>query len=309
MSGTDSGPEVPRHPGGSLERRSEEGIPTWEPKKQVVFAPRELSRTDEIRLWAAEQGIQLGSRRRIPVPIIERYEAATGTPRIARLTTSVSHIEEYLIDQLAESGIWMTEGGPELDVVEGVDFGFEMRRTPSTRQLIGALTEVDKVIRMAAGFAGYTHPDLGVLSGGRLEDLTSLEVLLKQDSAAWDLQIEYLGLGSLHIKLKPSGKNIKKVVKDGAAVAAVLANLATFTGFTVKAVAPSAQSKPRVSHSVVYANNKRIPLPPPRKRDVIVQLPAGSTITETTRLSHGKRIEWKFKVGAGGAVVSGDWSR
>jgi hypothetical protein len=89
----------------------------------------------------------------------------------------------------------------------------------------------------------------------------------------------------------------------------MLASLSTLTGYTFKSFIPGTPSKPPANHSVVRANNKNIPLPPPRKDEVILQLPAGSKIKEIIPLKDGKSIEWEFKVGRGGAKVSGDWGQ
>jgi hypothetical protein len=255
-------------------------------------APERVRRSES---WGPpeDQGIVPRDRPKVVVP--------AEPSAIERITTKVSGTESFLSEQIAESGIRLTGDGPELDVVTDVGFGFELLATPSPRELIAAVSQVDRVIRTAAGFAAYTHPELQIWSGRKPRDQWTMGAWL-QDSEEWDSEIEYLGLGSLQLKLKPSGKCIKKVATNGVLVASLLANLATFTGYTVKAAAST-------PHSVVHSNGRKINLPPPRQHEVVVQLPPGSTITETTRLSHGKRIEWKFKVGSGGATVDGDWGQ
>lgn len=150
------------------------------------------------------------------------------------------------------------------------------------------------------------HPELQIWTGGRLEDLRSLEAWLQSNREAWELEIEYLGLGSLRLKLKPSGESIKKVAKAGAATVTMVAGLSTLTGYTAKSIIADTPSKPPASHSVVQANGKTIPLPQPREHQIIFHLSHGSTISESIRLPDGKRIEWKSKVGPEGATVSED---
>jgi hypothetical protein len=259
--------------------------------------------------WSTDPGAKgrnlvHSDRRRIPGAAIEQSEAAKEMSELANLSGRVSATESYLREQIAASGIWLTEGGPELDVVQDVDFSFELITTPSLQGLLEVVSQVNRVISVAAGFAAYTHPDLEIWSDRSPENLTSLEEWLQENDEVWDLEIEVLELGSLRLKLKPKGKDIKKVVKNGVATVAFLANLATLTGVTTQSAVSSIQSKPNVSHSVVHSNGKMIPLSPPSSDDVIVRLPGGSKITETIRLSHGKSIEWQFTVGSGGASVS-----
>jgi hypothetical protein len=115
-------------------------------------------------------------------------------------------------------------------------------------------------------------------------------------------------MGSILAKLKPSGKSVKKVATDSVTVVTLLASLSTFTGVTARSFIPG--TAPPAPHSVVHAGGREIPLPaPPRKNEIILHLPAGSQIKETTHLRNGKSVEWEFKVGPGGADVSGNWGQ
>lgn len=307
-------PDLPRRARtyGDLTRSTES--PSRSAQLTQRWARERPSRSDKIRAWAAKQGIQISARGRIPRDVVKLYEAAmkpptvSESPTLSRLTERVFDLESVLRKQIAESGIWLTGGGPELDVVKDVGFSLMLGSTPSFRELIAAVSQVDRVITVAAGFAAYNYPDLQIWTGGTPRDLRALEASLQKNGAAWDLEIELLELGSLRLKLKPSGKTIKKVATNSVLVASLLANLATFTGYDVKSAAASSPGKP-LPHSVVNTNGEEIPLPPPRQHEVIVHLPPGSVITETIHLSHGKRIEWKFKVGSGGADVAGDWGQ
>jgi Lsr2 len=226
--------------------------------------------------------------------------------RLGPLTKHVSSVDSYLTQQLAAVGVSLAKYDPASDVVQGVDFRFELRTTPSPRQLALAVAQVDRVIRVAAGLAAYMHPELGIWTGGRLQDLRALEAWLQTNSEAWDLEIEYLGLGSFKLNLKPSGKTIKKVVKHSEAVITILVGLATITGYTVKTFVPDTPSTPAASQSVVQAKGKSIHLPPPRKNQIIYHLSPGSTISGSTTLPDGTRIEWKSKVGKKGATFTDD---
>src|SRR5690348_3995055 len=106
-------------------------------------------------------------------------------PELADLIQRVSEVELVLQGQLPDYGISFDRSRGEWDEVKDVQFDYELRAIPSLRELIAATSQVDQVIRIAAGIAAYTHPELEILPGEPLRDLESLQAWLDEKSQAW----------------------------------------------------------------------------------------------------------------------------
>ena len=119
-----------------------------------------------------------------------------------------------------------------------------------------------------------------------------------------DLEVEDIDLSSLHLRLKPKGKFIKKVAKDSSATVALLAGIAGFTGITAETLVHTVTSG-TAAHSTVYANDRQMRVPQGSEEDIIVRLPPGSEMTETIYLSGGKRIVLRIQAGSVDTTVSG----
>jgi hypothetical protein len=189
------------------------------------------------------------------------------------------------------------------DEVEDVNFTFEMSATPSLGELIEAISQVDRAIRVAAGIAACRNGQLGIGPRSYLRDLGALETWLQDDSEAWDLAIDKLELGSFLIKLRPKGESNKKIVKNPAATLALLASLSQITGVTAAGATQDVMGG-KASHSIVQVSDVSINVPGPSDENIIVRLPSDSKLRETIDLGGGKSIVLEIQTESKGTVSS-----
>ena len=221
-------------------------------------------------------------------------------PELTNLSTRVSNVVfSELIPQFNAQGINFVR-----DKVSDVYFTFELSVTPSLRELIGAFSQVDRAIRVAAGLTAYNNRQLEVWSGANPRDSEELEIRLQGDSEAWDLEIDELGLGSVRLNLKPKGESIKKVAAKGFTAATLLASVSQFTGVTGAGVAHDVMGG-KATHSIVQVNDAPINVSQPREEDIIIRLPSGSTLTGIIDLGPNKHIVLKIEAESESATLSG----
>jgi hypothetical protein len=191
---------------GDLSRPPDVGPPSTLPqrgRRREQGRDRSSARQIKPDTRGAGQTIQRRETASVAAEVLPKFELDKESPKLARLTSRVSSTDSYLTEQLTKAGISLTKSGRELDVVKGIDFDFQLRTTPSLRELNSLVSQLDRAIRVSAGLAAYTHPELRIWTGGNFQNLGSLEVWLQSNSDAWDLEIESLGLGSFRVAIQP----------------------------------------------------------------------------------------------------------
>jgi hypothetical protein len=99
-------------------------------------------------------------------------------PELSSILGKPDFIDSYLRNQLDSSGILPGESGPEWDRVKEVNFGFELDTAPSLRELIAAISQVDRGTRLAAGLAACLSDPTRVHSRSRRGRHEARRVLL-----------------------------------------------------------------------------------------------------------------------------------
>ncbi len=177
-----------------------------------------------------------------------------------------------------------------------VEFGLYLPFTKSPTELIDALNAFVQLTTAAAGLAAYAHPQLNVPVGRGIARSMSSLVERVERRRLWELELTHLAVGSIHVKLKPKGRHIKRVTHSPAGVLPTIAALCAIGSFGFQ-VADHVETPHLTAHpgtAIVYVLDRTQQMAwvriSTRGSEVIARLPLRARVTMTVQMGDGKTI-------------------